>query len=254
MCPFPLGLVLSGGGARGFAHMGVARALYEKGLRPDAISGVSAGAIAGAFLAAGFEPEEVYHLLEDQDIMKISSIQIPKEGLLKLTGLKKQIQKHIRYKNIEDLPVPLWVAVTNLQKARVEYHNKGPLADLVLASASIPIVFSPVEINGFQYVDGGVMDNLPIKPIRRLCQKVIAVNISPVYEELHLDSLFKVATRIFHLTVDKSTRYWSKKADLLILPPGVEHHDILRTKHIHQLYQDAYSYTTNLLIDHNSVF
>ena len=244
---YKLGLVLSGGGARGFAHLGVAKALYEKGMKPDIISGVSAGAIAGAFLASGLHPDEIYDILDDQDFMKIASMQLPKEGLLKLTGLKKQIEKNIPFRNLEDLPIPLMVAVTNLNKARVEYFLRGPLSDLVLASASIPILFSPVIVNGDQYVDGGILDNLPVKPIRRQCEKVIAVNIAPVYEEGHFDNLFKVATRVFHMSVDKSTRHWGKKADLLILPPGVEHHDILRTRHIDQLYKDAYHHALEVI-------
>jgi len=246
---YKTGLVLSGGGARGFAHLGVVKALNEKGIRCDIISGVSAGAIAGAYLASGFRPDQIYDLLASQDIMKISKMQLPKDGLLKLTGLKKYLQNHIPFTDLKDLPIPLMVAVTNLNKARVEYHDRGPLADLVLASASIPVLFSPVMINGDQYVDGGVYDNLPVQPIYHNCKKIIAVNISPVYEEGRFENILKIATRVFHLGVAKSTRQWGEKVDLLIQPPGVEKHDILRTKHIRELFDGAYEFTQKLLTD-----
>lgn len=244
---YPIGLVLSGGGARGFAHLGAARALYENGMKPDIISGVSAGAIVGSFLAAGLEPQKVFDLLKDQDIMKISHISLPKDGLLKLDGLRKRLEEHIPFRNLEDLPIPLVVAVCNLNKARVEYLKKGPLAETVVASSSIPVLFSPVHLNGSVYVDGGVLDNLPVKPIRNHCDKIIAVNISPVRETDQLENLFQIAVRTFHVSVDKWTLRWSKKADLLIEPPGVEHFDILRTKRIEELYDISYHYTKDLI-------
>jgi len=245
--PYRLGLVLGGGGARGFAHLGVAKALYEQGIRPDIISGVSAGSIAGAFLAAGLEPQHIFDLLREQDIMKITNIHLPKDGLLRLNGLKKQLATHIPYKRLEDLPIKLIVAVCNLNKARVEYFEQGLLANVVLASSSIPVLFAPVKINGQLYADGGVLDNLPVKPVRKICEKVIAVDISPVHETDKLDNLFQIAIRTFHLSVSKYTVQWGKKADLLIEPPGVEHFDILRTKHVDELYELSYHHTRELI-------
>jgi NTE family protein len=246
-CQYQLGLVLGGGGARGFAHLGVAKALYDKGIRPDIISGVSAGSIAGAFLAAGKDPVEVMDLLKVQDILKISRIKLPKDGLLRLDGLRKQLHDHIPYKNLEDLPVPLVIAVCNLNTAKVEYLWKGSLPDIVMASSSIPVLFAPYRANDAVYVDGGMLDNLPVKPIRSLCEKVIAVNISPVHETNKLENLIQIAVRTFHISVDKYAQHWGKKADLLIEPPGVEHFDILRTKHAEELFDIAYNYTKELL-------
>ena len=246
---YNIGLVLGGGGARGFAHIGVAKALYEKGIKPDIISGVSAGAIAGAFLAAGHDPAEVMDLFKDQAFMKITKIHIPKDGLLKLDGLKKQIEEHIGFKKIEDLPIPLIVAVCNLNKARVEYLDKGPLSQIVLASSSIPVLFAPVRMKGSVYVDGGVLDNLPVKPIRKFCRKIIAVNISPVHDTDKLDTLFQVAVRTFHLSVDKWTNQWGKKADILIEPPGIDHYDILRTKHVEELFENSYQFARDFIGD-----
>jgi NTE family protein len=244
---YQTGLVLGGGGARGFAHLGVAKALYEKGIRPDIISGVSAGAIAGAFLASGMDPDEIFRLLSQQDFMKISKFRMSKKGFIRLDGLKEQISMHIPFKNLEDLPIPLTVALCNLNKARTEYLTKGPLADIVLASSSIPILFSPVVMNDQVYVDGGVLDNLPIKPVRKICDKVIAVNISPIHDTDKLDNLLQIATRVFHVSVDKSTIKSGKQADLYVEPPGVEHFDILRVKYADELFCIAYEHTIGLL-------
>jgi NTE family protein len=247
MTNYPLGLVLGGGGARGFAHLGVAKALLEKGIKPDIISGVSAGAIAGAFLASGMDPDTIFQLLKEQDFMKISKFKMSKQGFIRLDGLKEQIKIHIPFKNLEDLPTPLIVAVCNLNKARSEYIRSGPLAEIVLASSSIPILFSPVKMGDDVYVDGGVLDNLPIKPVRKICDKVIAVNISPIHDTNKLDNMLQIAARVFHVSVDKSTIKSGKQADLFIEPPGVDHYDILRIKYAEELFHIAYEHTKELI-------
>lgn len=247
MNTYPIGLVLGGGGARGFAHLGVARSLKEHGIKPDIISGVSAGAIAGVFLAAGLDPDDIFRIMKEQDFMKITTFKMSKLGFIHLEGLKKQIRLHVPYRNLEELPTPLVVAVCNLNKARVEYIKTGPLADVVLASSSIPILFSPVRLGDHIYVDGGVLDNLPMKPLRKICEKVIAVNISPIHDADNLDNLMQVGTRVFHISADKATIKSGKQADLYIEPPGVDHFDILKIKYAEELFHLAYDYTNTLI-------
>jgi len=247
MTTYPLGLVLGGGGARGFAHLGVAQAMYEKGIFPDIISGVSAGAIAGAFLAAKMQPLEIFKLLKDQDFMKLSQFKWSKQGMIRLDGLKEQMNKHIPYQNLEDLPIPLLVAVCNLNTAKVEYLSNGPLSDIIVASSSIPVLFAPAVMDNQVYVDGGVLDNLPIKPIRKICDKVIAVNISPIHDTDKLGNVFQIATRVFHVAVDKSTIKSGKQADLYIEPPGVDHFDLLKLKRADEIFHIAYAYAKELI-------
>ncbi len=247
MNTYSLGLVLGGGGARGFAHLGVAKALAESGIRPDIISGVSAGAIAGVFLAAGKDPEEIFQIMKEQDFMKISKFGMSKKGFIRLEGLKEQIKMHIPYRNLEDLPIPLIVAVCNLNLGKIEYISSGPLADIVQASSSIPVLFAPVKMGDYYYVDGGVMDNLPMRPVRKICDKVIAVNISPIHDTDRLENILQIATRVFHVSVDKSTIKSGKLADLYIEPPGVDHYDILRVKYAEELFHIAYDHTKSLI-------
>ena len=152
---YKTGLVLSGGGTRGFAHLGLIAALYKIGIQPDVISGASAGAIVGAFIAAGKKPEDILEIFKKGWFFQYTHIQLPVDGLLKLDGLKEIIEKEIEVKNIEDLKLPLHICVSNLNEGRAEYKNKGPLGTTVLASSSIPVLFSPVKLGAFQYVDGG---------------------------------------------------------------------------------------------------
>jgi NTE family protein len=193
------------------------------------------------------DPQDIFNLLKEQDFMKITTFKMSKQGFIRLDGLKEQFETHIPFKNLEDLPTPLIVAVCNLNKARVEYLSKGPLTDIVLASSSIPILFAPAKMDGQIYVDGGVLDNLPIKPLRKICDKVIAVNISPIHDTDKLSNIMQIATRVFHVSVDKETIKSGKQADLYVEPPGVDQYDILRVKYAEELYHIAYQHTLELV-------
>lgn len=244
---YKTGLVLSGGGTRGFAHLGVLSALYEAEIIPDVISGVSAGAIVGAFIASGKSPVEIKEILNKGTFFKYTRMQIPKDGLFKLDGLKEVIQKEIGLKNIEDLKIPLFMGISNLNKGKMEYRNSGNLADIVLASASIPILFSPVKIDSDLYVDGGLLDNIPIKPILKDCDQIITVNISPVVPEENLKNLKQIASRTFYMSVNAAISEVKKASAIYIEPEGIEKYEILSMSHTEELFNLGYTSTKKIL-------
>ncbi len=247
MKSYKLGVSLSGGGARGFAHLGVLQALYEYEIYPDAIAGVSAGAIAGVFIASGMQPKEAMSILKDRGLFKYSKIRIPKDGFMSLDGLEEMVLEEISQKNIEELKIKLWVVVTNLNKGRTEYIDEGAIHRAIKASASIPILFSPVEINGEMYVDGGVMDNLPVKPLVACCDKILGVSINPLNEEGRLDNLVQIASRVFHLGVNANALENKQKCDLLIEPVDLSGFDLLDSSKSDDLFEVGYEYTMKVL-------
>ena len=240
MKKYKTGLILSGGGTRGFAHLGVIAALFEKGIKPDIISGVSAGAIVGAFIAGGKSPEEIHEIFKKGWFFKYTKLQLPKDGLLKLDGLKEVIQKEISAKNIEDLEIPFFVGISNLNSGKIEYKNSGSLGVTVLASSSIPILFSPIVINGNSYVDGGLMDNIPINPIKNDCEQIIVSNISPVNPKAQIKNLVQIATRTFYMSVNANLKEVRKHADFFIEPKGIDKFDILSRTHADELFELGY--------------
>ena len=244
--PFKNGLVLGGGGTRGFAHLGVIQALQEKGVAIDTISGVSAGAIIGAFIAAGMTPMQVMEILVDHKLMDFTKIRFPKKGLMDLSKLGKLIDEHLGQRSFDDLEIPLWVTLSNLNKGRVEYHNDGNLVEKVLASASIPILFAPVAIAGTTYVDGGLFDNLPVKPIEKQCKRIIGVNISPVNEIEEFKNVIDIAARTFQLNDKSNTRKNSKRCSVYIEPPELCNYGLLDTANARALFDVGYEYTLKL--------
>lgn len=245
---FKIGIALGGGGARGFAHLGVLKALEEKGIVPDIISGNSAGSIAGVFIAAGKKPDEVHALIKDHGLMDIARLNWPKLGLLTLEGLEAELDKQIQFTDLKDLPIPFFATVSNLNEGKVEYLNKGPLDKIILASASIPVLFSPVEMNNCLYADGGIFDNIPVKPLLGKCKKLIAVNISPIQHEEKLESLLQVAARAFQLSVNRSSTETRNQVDLFIEPEGLNQYDTLDADHADELFEIGYQYCKNMEI------
>ena len=246
MKKYKIGIALGGGGARGFVHLGVYQALSELGIVPEIIAGTSAGSIAGSFLASGMPPKEVFERFKHKKINKISTVHFPVDGLMVMDGLKKML-KELPYKNIEDLPIPFFATISNLNTGKVEYRNSGPLADIVVASSSIPILFSPVTIGDYQYVDGGVCDNLPVKPIKKLCDTTLAVNIMPVGPIKKLDNLIQISRRVFDLSVHGGSALLGKDCDILIEPPCLEKFEVLSNKHADELFDIGYQHTIQTL-------
>jgi NTE family protein len=245
---YKTGLVLSGGGARGFAHVGALQALNEAGIFPDVISGVSAGAIAGALYADGHTPEEILHLFSETKIYKYLEIIIPKRGLLKMTGLSKIISKNLKAKTFEDLAIPLFVAATDLNNGKCVYFDKGDLLKPVLASATVPVLFCPVRIGNKIFVDGGVLNNFPVEPLVNKCENIIGIHVNPFGYFEEFNSILSIAERSFHLSF--STHLIKKtKCDIFIEPEGLDKFRLLDISKIKEIYKLGYKETKRILAE-----
>ncbi len=237
------GLVLSGGAARGFAHIGVLKSLEEHGIFPEIISGVSAGAIAGVFYADGFSPEEILEIFDKKKIFHFIKLSLPNNGLLDTGGLKRVIKNNLRSKTFEQLKKTFFATATNYKTGKPEYFCKGDLVDAVLASSSIPVLFKPYTIDGNLYLDGGVTDKLPVRPVKNLCKKIIGVNVMPVGEEKNSRGLLNVALRSFHMSVASYVDLIKEGMDIFIEPVELgrfAYLDVANGKNMFEIgYQEA---------------
>jgi NTE family protein len=237
---YKVGLVLGGGGSRGFAHLGIIKALKEKGIVPDIISGVSAGAIAGSLIADGKSPEEAFKIIKSKGFSEYTRIRIPRKGFFSLDGLRKELEKSYTVNNLEDLQIPFFAVVTNFSKGIVEYYNKGILSDFVIASASIPIMFEPVLIDDEHFVDGGLLDNLPFKPLQNICEKIIAINLVPVIKTEKIKGMKHIIARTLDLAVNCKLPEVKEVVDLLIEPPELRHQAFFSTKSADEVFEIGY--------------
>ena len=247
---FKTGIILSGGGVRGFAHAGILKALNEADIYPDIISGVSAGAIVGSLYADGNTPDEIFEIFaEDKNFFKYVKIKLPGRGLFKTVGLKKNLENHLEGKKIEDMKIPLIIAATNMSKGEVVYFDKGEVLDRVLASAAIPVLFEPVEINGDLYVDGGVLDNFPVTPLVKKCDQLIGVSLNPIQPEEEFKHLFSIAERTFRLSVSSNISPKISLCDMLFEPEELGELGLLDASKGEQIFKLGYEYAKKQLKD-----
>lgn len=243
------GLVLSGGGARGFAHLGVIKALNDYGIFPDIISGTSAGALVGVLYADGFDPETILKIMNSSSRLNYVRPTVPRAGLLQISGIEKILIENLKARTFEDLKIPLYVAATDLNHGTAVYFSSGELLKPVIASASIPVLFNPVVIDKVHYVDGGVLDNIPIKPIEDKCTFIIGSYVNPVGYEENVTSLVQIAERSFMLNMAKEVTAKQKKFDLFIAPPELKNYKILDPEKAIEVFEIGYCATCKKLED-----
>lgn len=213
---YKLGLALSGGGAKGFAHIGVFKLLEECGLMPDVIVGTSVGALMGALFADGYTADEIKELFSGREFSEFAQLQLPKSGLFDSKRFRHFLRRHLRAKTFEELKTPLIVMATDLDNGESHEFRSGPIVEAVTASCSIPIIFSPVVINGVHYVDGGLFHNFPVSIIRDSCERVIGVNVSPLISQKYKQTIFHIAERSYHYMFRANTIEDREMCDVLI--------------------------------------
>jgi NTE family protein len=205
---YKTGLVLSGGGARGIAHIGAVKALYEQGLTFDVIIGSSMGAIVGCVLADGHLPDDIINIMTRNPLLSFIRPEINQNGLMTMKGVQRALNKVLSVQNIEDLSIPFIAAATDLTHGKAHYFEKGSIVEAVVASASIPAVFPPVVINHVQYVDGGVLNNLPVRHIRDDCEKIAGFHVNPKSPGLDggdaVRGIVHIADRAFNLCMSSN--------------------------------------------------
>ncbi len=176
-----IGIVLSGGAARGFAHLGVLQALEDYGIVPSYVAGSSMGAVLGSVYAAGNTPAQIYNYARQQNYAHLYRPSM-QGALFKPVFLEKLLDNLVSHNSFDSLQKKLYVCMTNLNYARSDIASTGTFKDKVVASASIPFVFQPAIIDNSTYVDGGLLNNLPANAIRDKCKYVIGVSVNSTPE------------------------------------------------------------------------
>ena len=215
------GVVLSGGGVRGFAHLGLLQALEELNIKPDAISGVSAGAIVGALYAAGHSPQTIRDILKKNSYFGWSSFLLNKDGLFSMKALRKVLQAYIPDNSFESLHKKLFVTATDFANNEAITFSKGSLIDTVIASSSVPAIFEPVKIGDHLLVDGGLLNNFPVEPLENKCTLLIGCNVNFIPKGLGNGKRIgkmNLIEKCFHMAIASVVYSKVEKLDLFIEP------------------------------------
>lgn len=171
-----LGLALGSGGARGVCHVGFLQALEEEGVRPDFIAGCSMGSVVGACYCAGMTPAKIKEAvlgLKMKDIVELNINPIRARALSKTTRIRKLLESYIGDISFEDLKIPFRCVAVDLIGGKVVTLSSGSVLDAVIASSTIPSVFTPTEKDGMLLVDGGVLERVPAETVKEMGAKVV---------------------------------------------------------------------------------
>ncbi|WP_292008943.1 patatin-like phospholipase family protein [Chryseobacterium sp.] len=239
-----IGLTLSGGGMRGVAHIAVLKALEEYNLKPHIISGTSAGSIIAAFYAFGKTPDEMMEIVKSHTFFSRSYLRLSKNGIFSSSFILKLFTDHFPEDDFKILKLPVYVTATEMTHGIVDFFSEGPLFAPLLASSSVPFVLPPVKIGDKLYVDGGVLDNLPIEPIIDKCDFLIGSHVNSIsYDELSPMSLMKEFDRILHLAIAKSVYMKANSCDIFLDPPGMNKFSLFNKKFLDEMFLKVYDYT-----------
>ncbi len=237
---YETGVVLSGGGTRGFAHLGVLKALQEEGIKPDIISGVSAGSIAGALYADGHDPEKVFKELANHKLLDYLEFTIPQKGMVNMSGFEKTLKKLLKAQTFEELSIPLVVFAVNMNTAEYTRFDKGDLLSAVKASSSIPVIFPPVKIGDSYFSDGGIINNFPVEVLKDRCKTIIGVNVNPIGKISKLGNLKQIAERAFHITLRYQASNKETMCDIYIEPESLDKYGLLDVSKAEDIFQAGY--------------
>ena len=245
--PFQIGYTLSGGAVKGFAHLGVLKSLEEHGIYPDVISGVSAGSIVASLYADGKSIEDILAFFKDAELFNFAKFIIPRNSLMSMERFKNRLENELTAKTFEELKIPLYINATNLDKGHNTVFSKGLLIDKIIASASVPLIFSPTEIDDDQYVDGGIFSNLPVSSIRDITDTIIAINLNPIVPGPKVTGLINITDRVYHFLCQGNVLREKKLCDLLIEPPGLRNYGMFDLDKYMEIYEIGYNEAEKVL-------
>ncbi len=236
-------LVLSGGGVKGFAHIGLLKALEEVGLIPSAVSGTSFGAIVGAYHCAGYTADDMYTKLKNAKFIDPLSITLRKAGLINIEKLTEFYKQDFPENSFEALKKKLYVTSSDMNNNRAVIHQEGELIIKVLASACVPGVYAPVSINGELHMDGGITCNFPSEPFVDSKEPTIGSYVCFVSEreQAEINTTIRLMIRSSQIMLWHMSKPKFKQMDYLFCPKALSNVAFFDPRKIEEAFQLGYS-------------
>ncbi|MEG1556086.1 MAG: patatin-like phospholipase family protein [Bacteroidales bacterium] len=251
-----VGIVLSGGGALGYAHVGALQALEESGIVPQYIAGASMGAIVGIFYANGMSPKEIYDMVYAErfyKITKILSLVVGKDkmGLSSHKNILNLMNKYISHNSFDSLQKKFFVSVTNLSKQSAHLIGSGGyLKDYVLASSSIPAIFEAIIIDNEIFVDGGTLNNFPAQALYKKCDIIIGVDVIPYSTNIKTNTILDIAERSLNTVIHENSKEGREMCDYLIESYAIDQYSSFDFDKFEEIYKIGYETTKKYIEEH----
>ena len=244
-----LGLVLAGGGVKGAAHVGVFKALQEHNIKATCVAGTSAGALAAAFYAAGYDPEKIMEIFTDKNLFKFKGFSWSKPGLIEPERYLGFINDYFGDTNFEDLDCEVHAVTTDLIEGTSVDFYQGPMFKPLLASCAFPFVFTPVAMNGTLYCDGGVINNFPVELVTPRCEHTLGIYVSPLrnIQKEDLKQTHMVLDRVYRISNRYSSIEKLKDCTWNIYPRELENYGTFTMSKMQEIYDLGYRYAMSII-------
>ena len=237
-----IGLVLSGGGIRGIAHIGAIKALAEHHIHPEIVSGSSAGAVVGALYCMGYSPEQMMEFFTVTPLFRLNKFAFSKPGFIDTDKFYSDFKKYFKEDRFEELEKQLYVTTVDLCHGNIRVFSEGHLIRPLLASSAFPGLFSPVSIDNILFGDGGILDNFPTSPIKRKCDRIIGIYASPLgsIDPPKLKHSVSVLERAIRINYSKRSRKKFADCALMISPPELSDYGLLDIGKMNEIFKIGY--------------
>lgn len=218
-----VGLALSGGAARGTAHIGVLEVLEREGFRPAVVAGVSAGSVVGALYCAGYSIEQLKALARNLSWAKLVRLGRPHLGLFDTSRMEAYLEELLGGKTFDQLSIPFLTVAVDLLTSQEVVLKEGRVARAVRASCAVPALFTPVEWDDHLLVDGGLLNNVPVRVLREWgADYVIAVNLLPPYARNARPRNLWELWMLTLYTLERNAHAEAQQADCTMYPDVIE--------------------------------
>jgi NTE family protein len=205
--------------------------------------------LVGVFYAAGFEPMKILELVKSNRMMKMFKWQMPSGGLIDMKKVLSLLEENIKTDDFSSLQKPFYCSVVNLNSGHSEIKNEGKLFQWVMASASIPIIFEPQVIDGITYVDGGLLNNLPVDCIRDQCRILIGIHVNHNGTEDNISGIKAIAERTFRLVMSQNVRESLTKCDFVIEPPETRQYNTFDFRKADEIFRIGFEETEKRILE-----
>lgn len=254
-----IGLCLSGGGALGFAHIGVLQALQDYRIFPQIISGTSMGSIVGSLYAAGYTPAQMLKFIDEGKLYRITKLMtfqpaFWKAGLTSQAAIMSLMNDLIPNNSFEKLEKPMHVCVSNLTTAKYEIIDHSEKLDLWIgASCSIPGIFNGLKINDQIYVDGGLLNNFPAQPLREKCSVIIGSDVIPHTSVMKNQKSRDTLLTSLRVGIHQNSIPGREMCDFLIEPKAIEKYNEFSFEHFQSIYHYGYKATVQFIAENSEI-
>jgi NTE family protein len=229
----------------------VIQALRERGLAPTMIAGSSSGAIVGALAAAGHSSETMLDFFATRSPFRLQMFTLRKPGFVDMSKVDANFRDYFPADSFDALETRLFLTATDIANARLTIFESGPLIAAILASCSMPMVFTPTEIDGRWYVDGGVINNFPVEPIRGRCDVVVGHYSSPlrIVRTADLNGALAVSQRALEVGMYFNSKTKFHECDVMLCPSELGRFGLFDTKNHREIFDIGYKAAMDRLDD-----